>query len=467
MKPQGTQKFFRCILGAMELCWLAAVLDLLWRKVAVDNASWLILLAFYPLSFGFIRIFRFLGNWKKFCLMSMAWLFAFLVYAKYEYFSAHGFWDLLWFDSLMREVLRGFHGFNPELLGFMSGTILWAFGWRLGSAQVRFAAILGEFQFGLTILFITFFARSQLGMDSGAMLGFSLAFFLLALGGISLSHAAEQESWLAVPARGRWMGLLLLSIGIIFIFGLLANLLLTPSSIESLFSLLAAGGQWALGILKKFFLFLMGLFPPSKPGSLPSPAQSGQMKNFSEAPFVLFSDSTREVIRFFWAIMCISLVVVALWRASSQILEWLRRRLTGMEEAETESLPGAFREDLLNLLARIFRALKIKWPFRKKKPGPGTKESDFARSIYRQILAWAAAGGHGRKRSQTALEYLATLWECLPENREDLTLITDQYVRARYGPALPREAESEPLKASWLRVRQNHSRLRKRKLRKL
>ncbi len=466
MKPQWPQKFLRCTLAGMELCWFGAVLDLVWRKVAVDNASWLILLAFYPLSFGLVRIFRFLGTWKKFCLMSMAWLLAFLFYAKYQYFRIHGLWDLLWLESLTREVLQGFQAFNPEMLSLMSSAVLWAFGWRLGTAQIRFAVVLGEFQFGLTILFITFFARSQLGMDSGVMLALTLVFFPLALGGISLSHAAEQESWLAVPPRSRWTGLLLLSIGTIFIFGLLVNLLLTPSSIQWLFSLLAAGGQWILGILEKFFLFLIGLFPPSQPGNLPSPAQSGQLKKISEPPFILFSDSTREVIRFLWAIMCISLVVVALWRVSSQILEWLRRRLTDTEEAETESLPGAFREDLLKFLAKIFQALRMKWPFRKKKPGPGTKEGDFARSIYRQILAWAEAGGHGRKRSETPLEYLETLWECLPENREDLTLITDRYVRARYGPALPRETDGEPLKESWLRVRQNHSRLRKRKPRK-
>ncbi len=465
MKHPWIQKFLRCLVGGMELCWFGAVLNLLWSKVAGGRGSWFILLVFYPLSFVLTRLFRSLGKGKKIGFLAAGWIVAFVFYGKYQFFGPNGLADLDWLTSLTRRILQGFHGFNPEMLSLISSGVFWGFGWRLGTGGIRFETLLGEFQFGLTILFVVFFARSQLGMDSAPVLGPSLVFFLLALGGISLSRAVEQESWLALPPRGRWTGLLILSIGIIFILGLLVNALLTPSVIQWFFSLLAAGGQWLLGVVEKIFLFLIGLFPPSQPGNLPSPPQSGQMKRLSEAPFVLFSDSTREVIRFLWAVMCISLVVVALWRASSQILEWLRRKLAGMEEAETESLPGAFREDLLRLLAKILAAIRIKWGLRKK-PGSTAKEGDFARSIYRKILAWAAAGGHGRKPSQTPQEYLSTLWECLPENREDLTLITDFYIRARYGPVSPLQSESAPLKASWFRIRDNHSRLRKRKIRK-
>ena len=78
------------------------------------------------------------------------------------------------------------------------------------------------------------------------------------------------------------------------------------------------------------------------------------------------------------------------------------------------------------------------------------------RQIYRQFLRWAAAAGFPRQQSQTPHEYLYQLAGLLPEAQGDLDLITQQYVRTRYGAWLPTEDELHQLRQSWYNVKQYH-----------
>ncbi|GAI27181.1 unnamed protein product, partial [marine sediment metagenome] len=77
------------------------------------------------------------------------------------------------------------------------------------------------------------------------------------------------------------------------------------------------------------------------------------------------------------------------------------------------------------------------------------------RQIYRQLLRWTAAGGYPRHISQTPYEYLYALAHLLPDVQGDLDLITQQYVKVRYGALLPTEDELHQLRQSWHRVKQN------------
>jgi hypothetical protein len=74
--------------------------------------------------------------------------------------------------------------------------------------------------------------------------------------------------------------------------------------------------------------------------------------------------------------------------------------------------------------------------------------------MYRRLLAWAAARGHGRKAAQTPYEYLPGLITWLPERGGDFTFLTEQYVRTRYSPAIPGESGLEESRQSWRRIRQ-------------
>ncbi len=441
--------------AGMQVCWFWAILDLLSQKAADDSLPVLILLGFYPVAFGVNRMLRVLPGTRAILPGCLAWAAAILLFGKIQFFANFGWGDPQWLLAFWQAIARIFHTFTPESLAVASSAILWGFSWRLAYVRIQFATLISEFQFGLAILLIVFFLSAQLGMKSAALIPVTLTFFLLALSGVSVAHASERDSWLSGQYKGHWFGFLLFSIGLILAFGLLISVAISPSLVQFLLSLLAQAGQFVLKMIEKILLFLSGLFPPPKPGDLPSPARTAQMKKLAEPPFVFFSDSTREVMRFLWSMMCLSLILIALWRVSSQIFDWLRRKLSGSQGVEVEPLPGAFREDLLNLLRRIFRALRIKWPFRgRTESDPILVQTAFVRRIYRQLLAWAAARGHSRNLAQTPHEYLETLIEWLPESRWDLTLITEQYVQVRYSPSVPTEDGLAQLHQSWQRVRQ-------------
>ncbi len=74
------------------------------------------------------------------------------------------------------------------------------------------------------------------------------------------------------------------------------------------------------------------------------------------------------------------------------------------------------------------------------------------RRIYVQMCNAAAGAGYPRGGSQTPYEYLATLAEVWPQNPGDSALITQAYVRVRYGEVPETEAELEEIKAAWKRL---------------
>jgi len=345
--------------------------------------------------------------------------------------------------------------FRPELLILLSTGVLWWLGRRLASRAINFTAMVAEFQFGFIMLVLIFLVASQLeaGLDNQVLV--ILAFFLLALLGISVAHALEGTSWLSGLYQGHWAGLLLISIGVILILGLLITWLVTPDLLQLFLTAIKLAWGFVWGLVMKVMAFLASLFPEPEPVELPPMPSTPAME-----PDVGFSltmpEWLRSGFRIGWAVMFIGLILFALWRISSDIFRWLRRKLASMTGAEFEPLPGAFKADILGLLKRILlRLLGLKLPFRLRgRAGTFPPEIASVRQIYRQLLRWAAAGGYPRHISQTPLEYCYTLAGLLPEAREDLDLVTQQYVRARYGALLSTGDELDELGQAWHRVKQ-------------
>jgi len=455
MKRTWTRFLLYAAAAGMEVSWFWAALNLLTRRVSGGSLSPLTILGFYPLAFLFHRALRKFKRSRALLWSGLAWAALVLLLAKIDFFSGQGWWDAGWLRAFGDALGRMFQSMNPEALAVMSSAVLWGFGWRLAAVKIRFSTLVSEFQFGLAVLLTLFLLNAQWELSTAALIPLTLSFFFSALGGIAVSHASERESWLSGHYRDRWFAFLLLTIGFILGIGWLISAVVNPSLIESLLSFLAVVGQWIWAWIAKIFIFLIELIPSPKPGELPPATHLPQMKGPAEAPFILFSDSVREVIRFIWGAGVISLLLIALWRVSSEIFEWFRRKMGGMGEAEVEPLPGAFREDLLNFLKKLLRIFGIAWPFgmgRRVEPLlPGV---DWVRKTYLQLSAWGAKKGHARNPAQTPYEYLSGLVVWLPERGEDFTLITEQYVRTRYGLSVPTENRLEELRESWQRIRQ-------------
>jgi hypothetical protein len=316
--------------------------------------------------------------------------------------------------------------------------------------------MVSEFQFGLVMLVLIFLVTSQLQATLDDSVPIALSFFLFALLGISVAHALEGTSWLSGLHQGHWPGLLLVTISMVLILGLLITWAVTPELLQLFWVAIkwACGLIW--GLVMKMIAFLASLLPEPRPAELPPMPSMPAMEPAEEFKLWTMPEWLRSGLRLSWTVLMLGFILLALWRISSNVFGWLRRKLAGMAGAEFEPVRGAFREDFLNLLKRIlFKLLGLKLPFRlRSKERAVPSQAASVRHVYRQLLRWAAAAGYPRHMSQTPHEYCYTLVGLLPEARGDLDLVTQQYVRARYGAWLPTEGELNELSQTWHRVKQ-------------
>jgi hypothetical protein len=75
------------------------------------------------------------------------------------------------------------------------------------------------------------------------------------------------------------------------------------------------------------------------------------------------------------------------------------------------------------------------------------------RRIYVNLVRLATEAGHPRAPTQTPYEYLDTLRKALPGNEEDVAIITEAYVNARYGQVPDSRQELQRIRDCWERVR--------------
>lgn len=444
----------------IEGCWLYALLMLLGMKVAGGYLSVLGILLLYPVAFLFNWFLRPL-RWPRAGLWSISWLawaVSMLLMIKVQVFGHLPFSDPTWLLSIPHSIAQVVYTFRPELLILISTGVLWWRGQHLAYSSVNFVALVSKFQFGLLILVFTFLIAPPLEVALNGQVPITLAFFLFALLGISVAHALEGTSWLTGLNQGHWGGLLLFSISLILILGLLISVVITPDLLQFIVDV----AKWVWGFITRPFAFIINLIPTPEPASMPKdyilPPPQLSALDIDWSKFLRMKESVRSGLRIGWNVLVVSIFLLALWRISSDIFRWLHRKLTGVSGVEFESLHGAFRADLLSLLKRI-----LSWPLRLKlllrkheKAGVALPEATSVRQIYRQLLRWAAAGGHPRPLSQTPYEYCYALSKLLPEAHSDLDLITRQYVLTRYGAWLPTEGELDQLSQAWHKVKHNN-----------
>ncbi len=442
----------------IESSWLYTLMALLNKQVAEERLSILGIWLLYPISFGLNSLLRML-RWPEFCLRSISWLVwvgGMLVILKIQLFGGLAWSDTAWLLAIPRAIAALIYTFKPELLILIITAVIWWLGRRLAYRKVSFATLGGEFQFGLFILVMTLFSAAQLEVDIAHSVYLIVAFFLFSLLGISVAHALEGTSWLSGLFQGHWAGLLLVSISLVLILGFIISAVVTPD----LLRLILAALKWVWELIMKAIAFLASLLPEIEPTEPPPPMPVMPPMEPSEESTRWFTmpEVLRTGLRIGWTVLMAGFLLLALWRLSSEISRWLRRKLASMAGAEFESLPGSFRADLLALFKRLFAKLL---GLRRllglgARAEPVLPEIASVRQIYRHLLRWAAAAGFPRHTAHTPHEYLYELVGLLPEAQGDLDLITQQYVRTRYGAYLLTEDELHQMKQSWYNVKQYH-----------
>ncbi len=453
--------------GGMQISWLALSLLVLNRRAASDSLPWVAILLFYPISWG-VNLFLHNRNRGRKFLLGLNGIGIFFVFGVLIGFGFLGI-PAPASESWLALAARFFNPRQTEFLIFVTCGVSWGLGCRLALSKISFRSLLSEFQFGLAVLFGALFAEHHLQMNLPHLIPLCLGFFSFALLGVGITHGDEHAGWTSSPSWTTWTVFLLIAVALVLSAGLLITILVSPAFVHFLLSLLYRAGQFLFEILGRILGFLLSLLPlPESSMPIPPPPSRPAPRPEDWAPFFLISDSTREILRVLWTLMVSALLGVALWRVSSQLLDWLRRRMGAASGEEVEPLPGAFRADLRVLLLWIFDTLSLRWAFRFWARRKGKyRESDSIRQVYARLLHWAAAKGCQRDLSQTPFEYLPRLFHFLPQAGEDFAFLTRQYVRARYGLSPPAGEVFEEVKHRWENIQRTEGRKRKRGKKKI
>ncbi len=446
---------FICTAGA-EACWLFALLSLLNKLPVNESISVIILLLLFPLAFVTNKLIRLL-KWSRFFTLSFSWLICIIltfILVKIQVFNDMNWLNPTWILASLQSIPQIIYTFKPELLILISSPFLWWLGQRLIHQRFNFTLSLAEFQFGLIIIVITLAIAAASKIELTGAIPVTATFFIFALAGISISHAQEDNNWISEIYKSHWIWLLITSIGLILIIGFLIGILVSPNLLQ----LIIAALKWIWELILKFIAFLGSLLPKPEAGEMPAiPPMPDIGSGTKDFKLWTMPETLRKYLNIGMAVMWAGLILAALWQISSQIFKWLHIKFNSSEGIETESLSGAFKADIIRLMKGIVAMLlRLVRRFRIfKKPISGHPEVASVRQLYRNLLHWAAKSGYPRYTFQTPYDYLNKLTNLLPDARQDLNFVTEQYVSTRYGKFIPNASELQQINQSWYRIKQN------------
>jgi hypothetical protein len=454
-----TIAIYLAVIG-MELCCLFAVLQVA-NQTVNNRLAPAGLLTILILSFVVFKILCHLIQFKRLATMLgwiIFWPLVTLCTIKFQLFWQTPVRDTVWLKSIPLAFSKILTSFEPALLIIICTVLLWWLGERLAAKKLDFPATISEFQFGLIVLVLIYSLAYVLEPDIHTALPATLIFFFCGLVGISISHDTVH-GWFNTPGQWHWSVMLIFSIGLILLAGLVVSIIISPEFIQILIQAL----KWLWVTFEKFMQWLASLFPSS---SLTEQSIPGM-----EIPGGVIPEKTHEFhipdwlisgFKIGWSIMIVSLILLAIWRISSQILAWMRR-ITGSSSGETESLKVNFWLDWINWLKRLFSSL-----FRNKLRDEYfnnqdiTSEASAIRRIYAQWLRRMASAGYPRRKEQTPLEYQAGAEGLLVGQKEAVRAITCEYIQVRYGGSTPSLQEIEGMKNQWSILRKTNLKRRAR-----
>lgn len=449
----GRAAFATTAVAGMEAAWLYALLNALSQGMDLPVSAPVLLLLF-PVSFavtlGVRAAVRSLRLTKV--LSWLVWPFATLLWLMILLYPGPTTGTASWTTVILRSLNGVAAEVGAALFIVAAAGLLWLLGVRLATVRTGYEMAVTEFQLGLIALAGSLFIGYLVGADQAAAVPIGVLYIGLGLLGAAALRVDERDGRLFFRRDGTWWAMLVVGVGLVLLFGLAAGVLFTPEFIHFV-------GRGIRGLWELFCRLLdaiAGLFsssstpkmqpPPS--AEIPPPQEEGYSWSLPEW---LLRPS-----RIVYAVFVGALALVAIWRIASQFFDWVRKR-AGRGGVELDSLPGAFRADLASLFRRlrtwasrlrtvVLGRLRIR---RDTEPGPAAA----VRRLYADMLRWGTRSGFPRQSSQTPLEYQRTLSAAFPAHAADVSLITESYVRARYGGQPPTQAQLNELKESRRRLK--------------
>jgi hypothetical protein len=415
-----------------------------------------VIAAWYVAAFAVQRILRAVGvSWKVWLTAAILLaVIAILLGAKLVLGYAYDFTDLRWLEVLGASVVAGGNTSVVTIVVLVGVALVWGRASWLGHSLSRFRTTAQSFQAGIAILVLVYGIAALLERDIPSAIPLGLAFFFFGTLSIAVSHRQEVASRGDRRAEELWLWLLMASVILALLVGALVGLLLDGNLLRQIVAAVAA----LFDLIGQLLLFLVNLFPqdassqaaPAPPPPLP-PVNSEQ-----EGLPNLFSDEMRQALQFCWMAGFLAFLGFGAVRLLANVFTRLFRA-PALAGATVEKVPTRWRDEILALL-RALRGLfeDLQWGLHRRRRSKIDAESGISgdvRDAYRALLYWAAKRGLLRTDQETPYEYLQRLAVVIPSGEDDLRILTDSYILARYCPQLLTEEDCGNALDSWCRLR--------------
>lgn len=374
------------------------------------------------------------------------------------------------FGELLNRPFNAFsdvRGLIPdEFLVIMVVLLVYWRGMALASKYVDPLAVRGNFYLGLVMYtFFIFINTLVTGETPGAMLYLFFVAALIALGSARIYSITQLRGGTTNPFDLRWfLGIFITTLAIVGLSGFIAWLFSDRTSILSGISGIAMGifGVLMLVLISPaiFIIERLANALPNASGAVESVINvlddlrntfAGIANNLLSALNIPSLQNWMQVLKpvLLWGFV-FGLVFAILFTISRWIFQERRAAQEDRESiVESGDLIGFFRRAIRRRLDELGQSLRGRANLRS---GQQWLAAAKIRRIYAQLMNLSSKLGETRPPAFTPLEFLPNLERLLPEGAQDMRLITEAYLRIRYGELPETVQEVKQVEDAWERV---------------
>jgi len=344
---------------------------------------------------------------------------------------------------------------------------MWRSGINLARYGVRQHGVMGQFRLGAAMLmaygFITLFSEGELPVYYVFIFLFA---GLIGMGTSRVGMISRFRGGARIPFDRNWLG------------GMFSGTLLVVMA--AVVVGVVIGGDFGFGVFDLFFsilnaiafllvsplIFLLepltGEIQIEVSTQTPTPTPTlGLITTPSPDPFFISGEAVENAAPLF--IEYKTLQAVVLWTILAVlvflVLRSIRKRVSfrSHEEIPYQEVlgQGSLLDALRALLSNPGKVIADGLRSLRKRYSDRLLAAFRIRRMYAQFLNLCIDLGIPRRAAQTPLEFLPIAVDLMPSNRFDMTMLTEAYLRVRYGSIPENEEEYQAVEEAWKRIRES------------
>jgi hypothetical protein len=370
-------------------------------------------------------------------------------------------------------ISRPFNAFSDvrglipdEFLVILVVLLVYWRGMSLASKYVDPRSVRQNFYFGLGMYTAYIFINTVVSGESvGMMLYLFFVSALIALGSARIFTISQLRGGVTNPFDLRWfLGIFVTTLVVVGLAGFFAWLFSERTSIVGGIGGIVMGifGVLVL-ILISPLIFLVERFAASIPdasGAVQSVIDvladlQNTFGGIANNLFDLFNiPGLLSWMQLLKPILLWSFVFAILFALLFSISRWfIQERRSLQDERESiinrSDLIGIIRQAIKDRLDQLSQSLRGRTSLRS---GQRWLAAAKIRRIYARLMELSSRLGKPRPPAYTPLEFLPTLEGLMPEGKEDIQVITEAYMRIRYGELPETDQEIDQVEEAWERV---------------